>query len=65
MRQNKIDAQVAEIATVKAEPNKALQENKKEMKDLLNPERNGRGHDQSSRSNDHEEAPKNITGHSV
>ena len=37
-RQNKIDAQAAEIATVKAELNKALQENKK-LKDLFSAEK--------------------------
>ena len=37
-RQNKIDAQATEIAAVKAEMNKALQENKK-VKDLFNPDK--------------------------
>ena len=37
-RQNKIDAQAAKITTLKAELNKALQENKK-LKDLFNPEK--------------------------
>ena len=36
--QNKIDAQAAEITTVKAELNKALEENKK-LKDLFSPEK--------------------------
>ena len=38
-RQNKIDAQAAEIATVKVELYKALQENKKKLKDLFNPDK--------------------------
>ena len=62
-RQYKINAQAAEIATVKKELNIALQENKK-LKDLFNPE-NGRGHDQSGQCNDCEGAPKNISGHLV
>ena len=37
-RQHKIDTQAAEITTVKAKLNKALQENKK-LKDLFNPEK--------------------------
>ena len=37
-RQNKIDAQATEIAMVKAELNKALQENKK-LKDMFNPQK--------------------------
>ena len=37
-RQHKIDAQAAEIATVKAELNKALEENKK-FKKLFSPEK--------------------------
>ena len=39
MRQNKIITQAAKIAMVKAELNKALQENKK-LKDLFNPDKN-------------------------
>ena len=37
-RQSKIDAQTAEITAVKAELNKALEENKK-LKDLFRPEK--------------------------
>ena len=43
-RQHKIDAQAAEITTVKAKLNKALEENKK-LKSLFSPEKNGRGKD--------------------
>ena len=37
-RQSKIDAQAAKITTVKAELNKALEENKK-LKDFFSPEK--------------------------
>ena len=43
-RQHKINAQAAEIAAVKTELNKALEENKK-LKSLFSPEKHGGGND--------------------
>ena len=51
-RQAKINAQAAEIATMKTELDKALQENRR-LKDLFSPEKNGRGHDKSGQCDDH------------
>ena len=62
--QSKIDAQAAEIATVKTELNKALEENKKIQK-LVQSRKDGWGHVKSGQCHDHTGSPKNIQGHSV
>ena len=63
-RQAKINAQAAEITSMKAELNKALKEYKK-LKSLFSPEKNGRGHVESSQSYDSAELPDIIKGHSI
>ena len=63
-RQNKINAQATEIAAVKVELNKELQENKK-LKYLFNPDKMVEAMTKVVAHNDSEGAPKNILGHSV
>ena len=62
--QNKINAQATEIATVRSELRKALQENHK-LKNLFNPDQLVEAMSKSGQYNGHEGAPKDISVHSV